>query len=331
MKVDLCSILVCPNCSGELSLDTLEGDDQVIREGTLRCDSCESAFPVVNGIPRFVSDDQQYCENFGWQWEKFRRTQIDAFNGLSESETRFRAETGWQPEEIKGALVLDAGCGAGRFSAIAAQWGARVVAVDLSTAVDACSSNMAELGHDVEIIQASLYHLPFRAESFDRIFSLGVVQHTPDPKLTIRTLPRFLKPGGTLALWIYEKRWTRFLMTRNLIRHVTRKLSRKANYGFSMAAVCLLFPVTAALSLVPGLRKAVPLIPISSRHYWGKMSLKQQWEWTLLDTFDSYSAAHEHCQYEADVIKELRSAGLNKVFRSPARGMSIIGERGLVP
>lgn len=327
MKLDFCRNLICPNCKRELALEVIDGDDHTVTSGTLHCSPCKKDYAVVNGIPRFVSEAQQYCENFGWQWEKFRRTQIDGFNGLTESEVRFRAETGWQPDEINGELMLDAGCGAGRFSAIAAQWGARVVAVDMSDAVDACAKNMKELGHEIEIVQASLYSLPFRPATFDRIFSLGVVQHTPDPKLTIRTLPKFLKPGGTLALWIYEKRWTRFLMTRNLIRRLTSKLSRKANYGFSMTAVCFLFPVTAALSLVPILRKAVPLIPISSRHYWGKMSLKQQWEWTLLDTFDSYSAAHEHCQNEEDVISELKSAGMHNVFRSRARGMSIIGER----
>lgn len=328
MKLDFCSTLVCPDCKSELRAEVREGDDHSITSGTLTCLPCDRSYQIVNGIPRFVSDDQQYCENFGWQWEKFRRTQIDAFNGLKESELRFNAETGWEPKEMKGELTLDAGCGAGRFSAIAAQYGAKVVAVDLSSAVDACAANMQELGLDVEIVQASLYKLPFRPGTFDRIFSLGVVQHTPDPKLTIRTLPVFLKPGGRLALWIYEKRWTRFLMSRNLIRYVTKKLPRRANYGFSVAAVTVLFPVTAALSLIPGLRKAVPLVPISSRHYWGKMSLKQQWEWTLLDTFDSYSAAHEHCQREEDVIKELQSAGMDNVFRSRARGMAIIGERG---
>jgi len=327
MKREFCQTLVCPDCKGDLQVQIEDGDERSIQAGELCCPACNRSYPVVNGIPRFVSEDQQYCENFGWQWEKFRRTQIDKFNGLTESENRFRAETGWQPAEIKGELILDAGCGAGRFSAIAAEWGARVVAVDMSSAVDACASNMRELGHEVQIVQASLYSLPFRPETFDRVFSLGVVQHTPDPALTIRTLPMFLKPGGTLALWIYEKRWTRFLMTRNLLRYITRNLSRKANYGFSVAAVSCLFPLTAALSLIPGLRKAVPLIPISSRHYWGKMTLKQQWEWTLLDTFDSYSAAHEHCQNESDVINELRTAGMDRVVRSPARGMAILGER----
>jgi 2-polyprenyl-3-methyl-5-hydroxy-6-metoxy-1,4-benzoquinol methylase len=288
---------------------------------------CETIYPIIRGIPRFVSDEQDYCENFGWQWEKFRRTQIDEFNGLNESENRFRSETGWEPEELRGLLVLDGGCGAGRFSAIASQWGAKVVAVDISAAVDACGANMKELGCDVEVVQASLFNLPFRPETFDRIFSLGVVHHTPDPKLAIRTLPSLLRPGGRLAFWIYEKRWTRFLMARNLIRIVTRKLPRWANYTFSVFAVGLLFPVTAAISLVPPFRKALPLIPISSRHYWGKLSLLQQWEWTLLDTFDSYSAAYENCQEEKDVVAELTSAGMDEVLRSPARGMSIVARR----
>ncbi len=329
MKSTLASFLVCPHCRRELELSKVEGLEGSVESGLLGCAICEESFPIVRGIPRFVSDEQQYCQNFGWQWEKFRRTQIDAFNGLRESETRFANETGWQPEELKGSLILDAGCGAGRFSAIACDWGARVVAVDISEAVDACARNMKELGHEIDIVQASIYKLPFRLSSFDRIFSLGVLQHTPDPGLAIRSLPQYLKADGRLALWIYEKRWTRFLMIRNLLRHLTSHLPLKVNYGLSLFAVCLLFPLTAALSLVPGLRKGVPLIPISSRHYWGKLSLREQFEWTLLDTFDSYAAVHEYPQNEKDVMSELRSAGVRDVYRSPARGMSIVGRKNI--
>src|SRR6266567_3476408 len=142
MKSTFAPFLVCPDCRTKLELNIRELYDGSVESGSLSCAACQESFPIIRGIPRFVSDEQQYCQNFGWQWEKFRRTQIDAFNGLRESESRFRNETGWQPQELQGSLILDAGCGAGRFSAIACDWGARIVAVDISEAVDACARNM---------------------------------------------------------------------------------------------------------------------------------------------------------------------------------------------
>ena len=293
MRPELCEILACPECQGELHLVGHQGSEDTVQSGTLSCVTCSKDYSVKKGIPRFVSEDEDYCRSFGWQWERFHRTQIDAFNGTSESERRFLAETGWQPSELNGLMVLDAGCGAGRFSAVASEWGAKVIALDLSNAVEACARNMHELATKVAVIQASLYRLPFRRNTFDRIFSLGVLHHTPDPDRAMRALPIFLKPGGKLAYWMHEKRWTRFLMLHNYLRWITRRLLLRVSYGLAGLLVSVFFPITLAISRVPSLRRALPLVPIASRHYWGGLSLRQQWEWTLLDTFDSYSPVYE--------------------------------------
>ena len=328
MQRKLCDILVCPECQGGLDLIADPGSDETVESGSLSCLHCGKDYPVRKGIPRFVSDDEDYCRSFGWQWARFRHTQIDAFNGTDESARRFRAETGWQPSELQGLMALDAGCGAGRFSAVTCEWGARVLAVDLTSgAVEACARNMHELAYDVDVVQASLYRLPFRPNTFDRVFSLGVLHHTPDPNRAMRTLPLLLKPGGELAYWIYEKRWTRFLMLRNYLRWITRRLPLKATYALTGALVSFFFPLTLALSRVPHLRRALPLLPIASRHGRGSLSLRQQWEWTLLDTFDSYSPIYEFPQSEVHVRAALLAAGLEEVHRTSARGMAIVGRK----
>jgi len=326
MRPHLYNILVCPDCLKTLELQVSEQTGDRVITGVLRCPSCSKCYPVRKGIPRFL-DAESYVDNFGWQWNRFSRTQIDAFSGAHESEDRFRAETGWRPSEIKGELVLDAGCGAGRFSAIAGQWGARVIAVDLNEAVESCRDNMEELCLDVEVVQASLYALPFRPATFDRIFSLGVLQHTPDPHSAMARLPQLLKPGGRLAYWLYEKRWTRFIMLRSYLRMLTRRLSPRANYALSAALVSTFFPVTLMLSRIPGLRRALPLVPISSRHFWGRLSIRQQWEWTMLDTFDSYSPVYELNQTEKEVVNILASSGMEEVHRRSAPGMAIVGRK----
>ena len=77
---------------------------------------------------------ESYAESFGFQWNRFRQTQLDSHSGHSVSRERFLTATGWEPESLAGKTVLDAGCGAGRFAEIALSCGATVFAVDYSRA-----------------------------------------------------------------------------------------------------------------------------------------------------------------------------------------------------
>ena len=131
------------------------------------------------GVLRFRQDDG-YNTSFALQWNRFKTNQIDAVNGTQLSWRRF-AETGWSPSDLTGKLVLEAGCGAGRFTRILAELGARVVAFDYSAAVDAAHENN---GHfpNVVFLQCDIFDMPFRAGAFDYVFCHGVLQHTPDPK-----------------------------------------------------------------------------------------------------------------------------------------------------
>jgi 2-polyprenyl-3-methyl-5-hydroxy-6-metoxy-1,4-benzoquinol methylase/uncharacterized protein YbaR (Trm112 family) len=325
MRPDAVSLFCCPSCGADLALAASSSSGEKVETGELVCTGCPQRYPIRMGIPRFVADDQ-YVGNFGWQWDRYRRTQIDQFNGTAESANRFRRETSWEPSDVRGALTLDAGCGSGRFSAIAAEWGARVVAVDLAgPAAEACALNMRELGLDVLVVQASLFDLPFRSGTFDRVFSLGVLQHTPDPARVISELPRLLRPNGELAYWLYERRWYHALQAKYLLRRVTRHLSPSTNHRLSKALVSGLFPLTAIMSKLPVVRMALPFMPIASRHLWGRLSLQQQWEWSVLDTLDWYGPGYDYPQEEPRVVSLLRQSGLEDVRRTAAPGLAVTG------
>ena len=49
-----------------------------------------------------------------------------------------------------------------------------------------------------------MFKLPFAPESFDYIYSIGVLHHTPDCEQAFKGLPRLLKPGGRIAIWLYS-------------------------------------------------------------------------------------------------------------------------------
>src|SRR5467141_1540519 len=129
MKRHLLNWLVCPSCRGELTLSASQAREDEIEEGTLACEKCRKTFPVVRGIPRFVPSEQ-YAASFGRQWNRYAKLQLDSYNGTPFSRQRFYSITEWNSTAMAGKLVLDVGCGAGRFAEVVLRDGAEVVAVD---------------------------------------------------------------------------------------------------------------------------------------------------------------------------------------------------------
>jgi SAM-dependent methyltransferase len=286
---------------------------------------------IRDGVLDYIRESSaDYCGNFGDQWNRFREVQIDSISGTSESHERFFSETGFDPSWLEGKLVLDAGCGAGRFAEVAAECGAFVVAVDLSAAAYACAQTLKRFPPSrYLVVRADLRDLPFRASCFDAIYSLGVLHHTPDPLGTIKEVSRFLAPGGVLATWIYEKRnpdlsW---MLPRTWLRNVTRGWPLARVFALSRATTSIFFPVGWVLSWFgrPG-EHMCRFLPYAARHQQRRGSLRRQWDYSLLDTVDWYGPAYDLPQTESDVMKTMGEAGLVGIKRLPARGMAIVAE-----
>jgi SAM-dependent methyltransferase len=198
---------VCPACHSNLLLerDGKKERDRV-KEAFLVCGTGQHRFQVSRFIPRFISTDD-ITSSFGFEWHQHPRTQLDSVNGMGPSEERFFRETNW-PKDLSGQKILEVGSGAGRFTEIALQTEAQVFSVDASRAVDA---NWNTNGHHVNLIlcQASLYELPFPKGYFDKVFCFGVLQHTPDVARAFATIARFVRPGGELAVDVYNKNYWR--------------------------------------------------------------------------------------------------------------------------
>src|SRR3989442_4281722 len=106
-------------------------------------------------------------------------------------------------DAFAGRRVLDAGCGKGRLLLLGAAFGAKeVIGVDLGPAVDAAAQNTADLDN-VHVVQGDLTRPPFRLESVDLIYSIGVLHHLPEPEAGFRALSPLLAPGGRFSAWLY--------------------------------------------------------------------------------------------------------------------------------
>ncbi len=272
---DLQAILRCLSCGASLDSD---------QNGGFVCPSCQRAYPKVKGIARFV-DAQAYAASFGFQWHKYQKTQLD-HDEIRESDRQFRMKTALRPEELKGKLVLDVGCGMGRFAEVATRWGARVVGIDLSAAAEVAAINLAD--RDFVAFQADVFALPFAPESFDVIYSVGVLHHTPDCEAAVKVLEKYLKPGGILAVWLYSgyNKWYRFS---DFWRRFTSRMKPQTLHGIVKVAVPVFYHLDRGLRRVPLVGRPVA----GAIHHVFPVNRQKDPEARLLDTFDWYSPKYQ--------------------------------------
>lgn len=280
-----------------------------MRTGELVTPDRAYRYPIREFIPRFVPESN-YADNFGLQWNLFRQTQLDSHSGLAISAERFWKATAWTPQQLDGRWVLDCGCGAGRFAEIALNAGAQVVALDYSIAADACYAN---LGHhpNLHVVQADIYALPFAPGSFPFVYSLGVLQHTPDVARAFAALPPMLSQNGRLCADFYWRRFRTLLHLKYVLRPVTKRMSQRRLLSVLRRWIPTLLRASQTLRRIPlvgrGLQRTIPVADYTGIY---PLTPNQLEEWALLDTFDWLAPAYDNPQHAQTVERWFRSGGL---------------------
>lgn len=247
MKRKLASLLACPSCHSRFEVHAEHTDESNVVKGMLVCSGCRREFPIVRGIPRFISGElgaekEATAQAFGYEWTHYSTlTEADKAEFLS-----------WiapvSEDDFVDRVVLDGGCGKGRHISLAAQFGAReVVGIDLSDAVEAAYQNTRHLPN-VHVIQADIFNLPFDAP-FDFAYSIGVLHHLPNPKEGFLAMARHTKPGGRISVWVYGKEGNEWIEKFvNPVRiHFTSRLPKSLT---RLLAFLVALPLYLALKLV---------------------------------------------------------------------------------
>ena len=248
-------------------------------------------------------------ESFGEEWSKF-----DSF---SESEI---AQIGDDYFDIVGpdilnenSTVLDMGCGTGRWTKYASQRSGFVEAVDPSKAVFAAAQLLAD-SKNVRVSQAEVDNLPFADDTFDFVFSLGVLHHIPDTPAAMKKCVSKLKPGGHFLVYLYynfENRGFLFKLTfhlSNVIRSVISKLPASLKKLVCDFLACVVYWPLATISrlLRPILKNGVKAIPLS---YYSDKTFNVMRN----DSLDRFGTPLEQRFSQADIVQMMKSSGLEEI------------------
>ena len=316
--------MVCVECRrSSLALDVEERSDDEIIEGSMRC-KCGQKYEIRRGVLRTVQSDE-YVGNFSFEWQLHRKTQLDTDEN-DRSRRAFCEKLGLAPESFRGKAVLDVGVGTGRFADVLARAGASVTGVDLSFAVETAMENVG-FRDGATIVQADLFNLPFAPQSFDLIYSIGVLHHTPDCKRAFESLLPYLRPGGTIAIWVYDAHvWKpgSLLETNNKFwRSITTRLPSSLLY-----ALCLGELPWYYLRKIPGLEKVLHLLlPGLIYHAMPTFNDHADVKEHILDVFDWYSPKYQSKHTYPEVFAWFEQAGLGEIRILPFP----VGVSGVLP
>jgi 2-polyprenyl-3-methyl-5-hydroxy-6-metoxy-1,4-benzoquinol methylase len=123
---------------------------------------------------------------------------------------------------LRGKRVLEIGCGAGAISVQLAKNGAVVTAIDLTPHAIALTRRRFDLfGLSGDFLQMDAEHLEFPDESFDFVWSWGVIHHSANTEAIIREIHRVLKPHGEARVMVYHRNsinfWIGMILLRGLL------------------------------------------------------------------------------------------------------------------
>jgi SAM-dependent methyltransferase len=242
MKTALHEALLCPTCGSDLDLEAFEWMPQgaagdVVKTGVLRCAACRTWYPIINCVPVMLdfesplhahfqelhserlkshaefgpphgtprAGEHETQRSFTTEWSGLVNDELSFSYTQQDREDFLRIELDWPgwPLQHQNYRLLDVGCGYGLESVILNRLtGAQVFGVDLNLSLLESGPQFATLP-DVHVAVASLFALPFRKDSFDLVYSHGVLHHTYSTRQAFETVLSYLNDHGMIYIWVY--------------------------------------------------------------------------------------------------------------------------------
>lgn len=339
MKAKLLERLVCPGCYNGFKLKEFTKHKEDIEAGVLRCEVCQNIYPVIRGIPRIIK--KELISRLVTDYDKFRDKYKDEFpesNGTIEVKDKhtikiaqgFKFE--WskhsavlpehekelldvfgaliKPGDFSGKVVLDAGCGQGRFSRFVASYGVKeIVCIDFSEAVLIAKENLKDVSN-AHIVQADIMHLPFK-NIFDLVYSIGVIHHLPCPQKGFNCLLEKLQPKGQIFFWVYG--YSSVIPVLKFLRLVSLKVNIQIMWFLSIFPAILLYAINQIYLLFKKIKITEKLSQYIPFHMYAERGFHNIWTVCfdhLTTSIAYYFRENElQCWFKHDKIKSGRISG----------------------
>ena len=324
MRRGLMRYLACPACAGDLELAARAADADWIAEGSLQCSGCRAGYPIRAGVPRFpVSGEAAVAaatartrRTYDFTWRRVGPREIA--NAWEKDSYQYARLIPSALMTGAGKVGLEAGCGGGADLRRIAQGGAELIGIDLSVGAEQAARACRDLPN-VHVVQADIHRLPFRPDTFDFVYSFGVLHHLPDPAAGMARLTRLLKPGGSFITYLYEDFGDRSQLARAILQAIrgVRVLTSRLPAGLLYALCWLAAPLVWLCCSLP----AALLRPVAPRLA-EQFPFRHTLRWPVLasDLFDRFAPPIER-RYSPEGVRALyRAAGCERVDIHRCRG-----------
>jgi SAM-dependent methyltransferase len=218
--------------------------------------------------------------------------------------------------ELKNHSVLEAGCGAGRFTEVLSRHAKSLVSLDISNAVDAAHQNLNPQNSNVKFLQADILDLPLRRNFFDVAICVGVLQHTPNTLEAMREIVACVKPGG----WIFVDHYKLKLKNLyppvggfgNIFRLFVKRMEPNKALLISRKWVEFFFPIHWRHKDSRIIQSFLFRIsPVRFYYPWLGLEGKQDYfDWAVLDTYDGSADKFKRRRTKRKLICEIESLGM---------------------
>jgi len=275
LKEILLNYLVCPSCNGDFTFKIKKKSNNEIIEGKFSCKKCNDTFPLINGIPRFVKDnDKDFIkteDSFSAKWRK-HHSNHQAKDWIDFQKQWFFDRFGWKT--IKKftnymktkKFVLEAGTGIGNTAdLLSINSSSTVFAIDASESIDFAFKKYGKKPN-LHFLQADLRKLPFKKKFFDYILSDQVLHHTKNTETSFKYLTKFLKKNGEISIYVYNKKAPIREFTDDHIRKTTVNMPFDDCMKFSKD-MAILGKSLSKLNKKITIPKDIPILGIKSGTY----------------------------------------------------------------
>jgi ubiquinone/menaquinone biosynthesis C-methylase UbiE len=270
--------------------------------------------------------DHKAVDSFGAEWTKYDQSALSQTE-LSVAFDQYFSLLDWSSVTAPDCFVMDVGCGSGRWAEFVAPRVGKLDLVDPSALALEVARQKLSAFDNCSFFQTTTQNLPGNDNSYDLVYSLGVLHHIPDTYSGIQDCIKKLKPGAPLLLYLYYRfdnrpAWfAKVWKVSDIIRKGIARLPFVLKYPLSAIIATLVYWPLARLSLVAekSLRRNVSSWPLS---YYRESPFYRM----RTDSLDRFGTRLEHRFTRAEIEMMLTRAGLvNIKFRESEPFWCVIG------